>query len=132
MTAEKAFFWITLILGFCIGFSLASAVAHAEPGMNMSPMYSHPAPGTHDPYPRECCSGQDCSPWPSEDVVPEKNGGYRIPSLNVSVPAWKVHPVTPPMAALAQAQGADGQYHLCANRNGPKTVVYCLFRAEGF
>ncbi len=103
---------------------------------------SHPMPGVKDPYPVECCSGKDCSPWPVDDVQPDKGGGYFIPSLNLHIPRSKVKSVTKAMLDYAMAKnGEPTPYHLCIRRTmdnqlslGPDGLpyVFCFFAAEGF
>jgi hypothetical protein len=113
-------------------------MAHAQ--FAPMPLYEHPAKGAPDPYAgseadHRCCGGQDCTPWPGEDIEPLPDGRYLIRSANhgkgAAVPVHKVIP------------SFNGQYHLCkphytgdvkfvdTTYNG-EAMVYCLFVPQGF
>lgn len=128
---RRALAWAAAIAGgICAGALLS-------PAQGQTHQHQHP-PANADPYPTECCHGQDCGPWPTEDVVPDKGGTYYIPSLAARVEAWKVKPQTPGMVAWSkQRLGEAVPYHLCVRRTPTGQLVepiyvYCLFTSEGF
>lgn len=105
---------------------LAMALAQAMP-----PIYQHPPRSVDDPYPVECCHNQDCQPWPTEDVVLNRDGSYSILSLRETIPREKVKETTSLMMQYTlKRYGEVMKYHLCivAGERGPEIV--CFFAKE--
>lgn len=74
---------------------------------------------SHDWYPRECCSHDDCAP--ADSVERRDDGSYRVTSRGFSViidsnfNGWR--------------ESLDGQVHVCIIQSGPlRGKLLCAFR----
>jgi hypothetical protein len=72
----------------------------------------------HDWYPPECCSGRDCAPVDSTDLVEIDNGCWRQLSTGLKFCGTQVRP------------SQDKHWHVCHNASG--SIPYCVFIQNGF
>jgi hypothetical protein len=75
---------------------------------------------SHEWYPWECCSDNDCAPLPKESVS-EIKGGWKLPDGR--------------FIPYAQARmSPDGQFHLCETKWQPNPVdrqILCFYAPIG-
>lgn len=138
--------WLFLVAAVVlIGAVILASAANAQQSDRwVAPViggFTHVPEGMADPYPHECCHGRDCMPWPAEDVVPNGDGTYFIPSLGAKIGKGMIRPLTKEMSQLAIVKNGEATpYHLCVRRdpvtgdivwNKGKVTVHCFFAGDG-
>lgn len=74
----------------------------------------------HSWYDPECCSGQDCQPVATEDVVETEKG-------------WKHLPTGTEFTREMVKPSRDRHFHVCiGNSEWNKGLPYCIYVVQGF
>ncbi len=85
---------------------------------------------SHDFYPWECCSDNDCQEI-SDETVRIGQGGYLVtvkPGEHIMWPASKPEPLQLFIPYTKVKLSPDGKYHLCINGQG---AMLCFYASVG-